>query len=367
MLKIGLIGCGQRGRAHLETLAHLSDIPCLPPIQYADDSVGAYQRYANVPEWLDVIQDYEVTITDVVDPAADARQQAASIVSASGPEPAQWESTAAFLDGSDADAVVLATPNHTHVEQATELLDHDYDVYCEKPIATTIEGHDRLESAAAPSDGLLYVGFNLRASPAYRRYKKMIEEGQIGDLGMISAQNVRFPFPAGFRYQQGTSGGSLLEKNCHDFDLFNWFTESEPHRVAAMGGQQVLDRDTDVIDHATVQLEYESGVKATLELCLYTPFTQQENRRIAIRGTDAIAAETDDGEIRVNGPGETATIEQVGTEYGHGGADIRVLSRFLACLRGEAEPPASIADARAAARIAFTAEAAIEDGDVKYF
>jgi predicted dehydrogenase len=64
--------------------------------------------------------------------------------------------------------------------------------------------------------------------------------------------------------------GTILEKNCHHIDLFNWMIGSTPKRVMAQGGTNVLT-DREILDNAQVLIEYEGGKRATLELCLFAP------------------------------------------------------------------------------------------------
>ena len=204
----------------------------------------------------------------------------------------------------------------------------------------------------------------MRHSPSFVRLKEIIDDGVIGELGMISAHEVRTPFPPGHYYSQEASGGALLEKDCHDFDWFNWVVGVDPVKVAAVGGQHVLSEDTDVNDHATVIVEYENGVKASLELCLYAPFTQVRGRVYHVRGSEGIIrtpeeASTWDVYTRDTRDRFTATS----TDSEHGGADLRQMKHFLRVLQGREEPLATPVDAKKAAAIAIAGERSIEEGE----
>ena len=63
----------------------------------------------------------------------------------------------------------------------------------------------------------------------------------------------------------------ILEKNSHHFDLFNWMLGAKPIRVLATGGTNVLT-DRELLDNAQVLVEYEGGLRATLEVCLFAPY-----------------------------------------------------------------------------------------------
>lgn len=109
---------------------------------------------------------------------------------------------------------------------------------------------------------------------------------------MLWCKEFRASFPPNpWFYSQEKSGGALVEKNCHHLDLFNWFAGSRPKKVFAMGGQHVIRAgqptevgwwyvereghkpltvsDGEVIDNAWVTVEYESGARANLGVCLY--------------------------------------------------------------------------------------------------
>lgn len=364
MVRIGLVGTGARGRALLNSLYRIRDSRYLPPKGYRSEANDSYRQHGTVPDWLTDITDTTVTVTDLFDPDAEARRATATVCEEHGDSPNMWDSFDAFLREGDFDAVFVSSPNDQHTDGVLRLMDEDIDTFCEKPVATTLDDHDRIIDAADASAGLFFVGFNLRSSPIYTKCKELIDDGTLGELGMITAQNIRFPFPPGFRYDHQRSGGALLEKNCHDFDLFNWYADGDPRRVAAIGGQHVFTDNSDIVDHASVIVEYDCGTKATLELCLYTPFTQNNNRTFSLRGTQAIVNETDEGTLRLHSPTTTSEIE-VDAVGGHGGADLHEMVSFIDCINGDGSPSATLVDAKRAAAVAFAAEDAIRDGETK--
>lgn len=365
MVRIGLIGTGARGRALLTSLYHIRDSDHLPPKTYRSEANESYRRHGTIPEWLTDITDITVTITDLYDPSEEARRTTTAVCQDHGDTPNTWEMFDDFLTGGEFEAVLVASPNDQHVDPVLRLMDAGIDTFCEKPVATTLTDHDRLINAVSNSTATFVVGFNLRSSPIYTKCKELIDDGTLGDLGMITAQNVRFPFPVGFRYSQQRSGGALLEKNCHDFDLFNWYADGDPIRVSAAGGQHVFTNETDIIDHASVIVEYDCGLKATLELCLYTPFTQNNNRTYSLRGTKAIVNETDAGTVRVHSPNTTTEIEVGDTVGGHGGADLHEMVNFIDCVESDGTPTATLEDAKRAGAVAFAAEDAIREQETK--
>ena len=366
---IGLVGAGSRGLSHLEHLYEVSDRQFVdtwekPWPKHSDDfPFGVYHDYASEPPaWAEDISHLRATVTAVCDPSAVARERAVEVCRASGDDPDTYGSLDAFRAADTYDAVVVASPNRTHVDAVVPLLEDGLDVFCEKPLATTLADHDRIGDAADRAEGLLYVGFNMRHAPLYARLAALVADGRIGRLGMLSAHEVRVPFPRGHYYTQAESGGTLLEKDCHDFDLFNWIADADPVRVGAFGGQQVLDRDTDVIDHANVIVEYDNGVTGTLELCLYAPFSHPVDRRYELRGTDGLLRTgSGAGTVDVFDRNTRDTLRIESGDGEHGGADYRMWVDVLRTLAGESEPPATATDAKKAAAVAIGAERSLRE------
>jgi predicted dehydrogenase len=327
----------------------------------------AYERYAaEPPEWLEPIGDLNPSVTALFDPDPQALDDAADQCREAGDDPATFESLDQFLAADACDAVLVGSPNNVHVESAIPLLERDVDLLLEKPLAATLEGHDRIIDAAATSNSMVYMAFNLRSAPYFQQLKERVDRGDVGDVGMLSCHEVRGPFRSGFRYDQASSGGSILEKNCHDFDIFNWLAESDPVQVAAFGGQHVFTEDSDTVDNATVIVEYENGIRGTLELCMYAPYGQR-TRRYEVRGDEGVIRSPEEGgtddTFQYLSESRHETRDDV-LSGGHYGADLIQLHRFLRCLDGEAEPPATLQDAKAASAIAIGAEKAIQEGSI---
>jgi predicted dehydrogenase len=366
---VALVGAGSRGLLHLEMLYEVTDRTYFQqwgkgwPRNAPEFPFDVYRDHASeVPDWIEDVSDLRASVAGVFDPDPVARERAAAVCREHGEEPPLFDSVEALAEEADYDTVVVASPNHTHAANAIPFLERGVDVFCEKPLATTLADHDRLIEADERSGGRLYVGFNMRHSPQYARLHELVAGGAVGDLGMLSAHEVRVPFPEGHYYTQAESGGTLLEKDCHDFDLFNWVIDADPVRVSAFGGQHVLDRDTDVVDHATVIVEYDDGVTATLELCLYAPFGQPGDRRYEARGSDGLVRTAPDGDgWEVFGWDTRDRHTPVGGDGEHGGADVRMWKQFLRVLAGDAEPTATPRDAKKAAAVAIAAETAIAE------
>jgi predicted dehydrogenase len=360
---IGAIGTGARTRHFLTNLYRLGNRDYL----FESGNPEAYERYAATPpEWLEPIRDLEPTVTQLMDPDPDALAEASNICRDAGDDPETFDSLVPFMDGGTYDAVFVGSRNDVHVDAVIPLLERDIDLLIEKPLASTLPDHDRIIDAADSSNSRVYMGFNLRSAPYFQQLKERVARGDVGQVGMLSCHETRCPFPPGYRDTQAKSGGSILEKNCHDFDVFNWLAESDPVRVAAFGGQHVLSENNDTVDHATVIVDYENDVRGTLELCLYAPWGQR-TRRYEVRGDEGIIRSPEDGDtdetFQYTSRSVNRTREDVLTG-GHYGADFIQTHRFLRFLEGRADAPATLEEAKAASAIAIGAEKAIQSDTI---
>lgn len=207
------------------------------------------------------------------------------VVAASSRSPASLEAARAlagpdlltFQDWRDAlrveglDAAIVALTNDQHHEACLAAFDHGLHVLCEKPLGLSLAECDDIIAAAAAAGRILQVGHEMRFQRLYQQMKRMVDRGDVGEPHLVWCREFRGPMRAGWRSSEALTGGTLLEKNCHHFDLFHWMLGRRPVRVAAQGGRNVL-LDREILDNAQVLVEYEGGRRATLELCLFAPY-----------------------------------------------------------------------------------------------
>ena len=146
----------------------------------------------------------------------------------------------ALLARPDVEAVVVVVPNHQHAEVGVAALEAGKDVLLEKPMATTVEGCDRLIAAARAGGRVLTIGHELRLSTQFGRVKALIDAGDIGLPTYASFSLFRFPFrpgSGGWRHGAARVGSWILEEPVHFFDFVMWYFESlgDPVSVRAAG------------------------------------------------------------------------------------------------------------------------------------
>lgn len=173
----------------------------------------------------------------------------------------------ALLARADVDAVAVVVPNDLHAEVGVAALEAGKDVLLEKPMATTLEGCDRLLAAARTSGRVLTVGHELRLSTQYGRVKALIEAGEIGVPAYVAFSLFRFPFrpgSQGWRYDPARVGSWILEEPVHFFDFVMWYFEGvgDPLSVQALGSTGA--RGAGLTDHFTAVLRFPGGAHAVV-------------------------------------------------------------------------------------------------------
>lgn len=308
--------------------------------------------------------------------------------------PVEWKSAPArvytdyreLLRQETPDACVVAVPDLLHREVAEAAFDAGCDVFLEKPVATTIEDADAIAAKARQCNRLLQIGLVYRYSNFYRRMAKLGHEAG-HPVSLMWCKELRQCFPQRpWFYSQEATGGSLVEKDCHHFDIFNWVIGSEATRVYATGGQHVWKSGSriacdycpdpprtidpiDTIDHAVVAIDYANGAKASLILCMYLqPFNTMaeglEIGAIATSGRQICAYQ--DKRLGVGGLGQPFTYEEIdmvsdNEGIGHIGCQEQ-RREFLRCINERKEPFANGKVGRDSLIIALAAERSIREG-----
>jgi myo-inositol 2-dehydrogenase / D-chiro-inositol 1-dehydrogenase len=236
-----------------------------------------------------------------------------------GPEPAIFSNPEDLLASGLCDAVVVATPNYTHAAILDQLFDHhpEMHVLVEKPLATTIDDAKRITERAAEHRAIVWVGLEYRFMPPVARFLAEVP-ATVGTLHMMSIREHRFPFLPKVgdwnRFSINT-GGTLVEKCCHFFDLMNLTVAQQtpgarPVRVIASGGQSVNHLsetypgnpagDTpDILDNAYVIVEYSNGVRAMLDLCMFAEASVNEQELCAVGNAGKVEAFVPTGIVRI--------------------------------------------------------------------
>ncbi len=241
LTRYGLIGCGMMGQEHLR------NINLLPDTQ----------------------------VTAIFEP--DPGMRAAAVPLA--PEARFFSSAEELLAFPDLDCLVIVSPNFRHVEQLQQIAEQrPLPILVEKPLLTDPQDFPRIRKLQATFPHPIWVAMEYRYMPPVA-YLLNEAQGVTGGIRMLTIQEHRFPFlekVGDWNRFNRYSGGTLVEKCCHFFDLMRFALQDEPVRVMAAGGQannhleeQYGGETPDIWDHAYVIVEFAQGARALLELCMF--------------------------------------------------------------------------------------------------
>lgn len=147
----------------------------------------------------------------------------------------------AFIKANNIDRVVVTTPDYTHADYIVESLKAGADVVVEKPLTIDAEGCRRITKAVEETGRNVVVTFNYRYSPRNSALKEIIQSGVIGKVTSIDFSWVLDTVHGAdyfrrWHREKKNSGGLLIHKASHHFDLVNWWINDVPERVFASGG-----------------------------------------------------------------------------------------------------------------------------------
>lgn len=195
------------------------------------------------------------------------------------PDAARAESLDALLGRDDLDALVITSPNFRHVEQLEAIAARvTLPILCEKPLYTNPQDLKKIRSLQETYKAPIWVAMEYRYMPPIA---KLLSEAPLhtGGIKMLTIREHRFPFLTkvdNWNRFNDQSGGTLVEKCCHFFDLMRLVLQSDPIRISASGGQDVnhLDevydgRPSDILDNAYVIVDFASGARGMLELSMF--------------------------------------------------------------------------------------------------
>ena len=282
------------------------------------------------------------------------------------------------LIASPLDAIFVSTPNFTHAMLATDILAAGKHLFLEKPCGITSEECHRVLAASKSSKRWLMLGHELRYSPFFQRMKDLVATGAVGAPHMVWTREFRGPFQkkvGDWIQDDRRSGGCLVDKNCHHFDMMNWWVGARPRRVAAFGGcavNRVIEGDHQVNDHSTVSFEYENGVRGTLQLCMFALDFPNEDLEMGILGDQGMLV-TRISQIQIlqwkhGMKQKSPIIHEVKAKTGEGwgshlGFD-EIHQEFVRCIIEQREPLTSVANCMDGTLLALAAEESIKKRSV---
>lgn len=192
----------------------------------------------------------------------------------------------------DVDVFYNLGPNNVHPQPSIAALENDVHVFCEKPLAHTLEAAEDMAAAAAESDATAGIAFNYRFIPAIQHAQNLIASGELGEIHHVRARYLQDWLVDSdavwtWRNSEEIAGtGSLGDLGAHSIDLAQFLIGEDIERVSGhtkifVDERPVPDsdeyRDVTVDDAYTAQAEFGSGAMATLEASRFARGHANEN------------------------------------------------------------------------------------------
>jgi predicted dehydrogenase len=300
------------------------------------------------------------------------------------------------------DLVMIGSPNHLHFEHLQVAFAAGWPIFAEKPIVRTAEETFALAGILAGGGApALYIGLVMRSMPIVREVIARADGGELGDLISMDATEHLHPehgayLARNWRRRADWGGSFMLDKVCHDFDIFGRLAGGRAAQVASFAGRRIFNpghadaartyddgsaayalrdagwgaandpfqSDMDVADHQTAIVRYEGGF--TLSFHSNSHVSLQE-RRWYIAGTRAtLIADLVRNKLMVRGALARGKPERI--DFGgvtadlHNGADEAMARDLLAALKGKAPFPVTPGDSMEAGLTVMAIDEAMAAG-----
>ncbi|NQU48149.1 MAG: Gfo/Idh/MocA family oxidoreductase [Planctomycetes bacterium] len=363
-VKIGVIGTGHRGNQALDELATMEGAKI---VAIADVDKGRRNRGAK-----------------------------------RAPEATVYESGAELLAAAGVDAIILATPTHLHRELAMAALKQGLPVYCEAPLAHSVEESKALVDAVGAQDKLFAAGFTARSSPLYIRARNIYRSGAArGLVSMRSHWRKRISWremaptaaretALNWKLDPKRSAGLEGEVGSHHVHTLEWITGKNAIQVSGWGDIRAWKDRRRVPD--SVQLEYlfEDEVRLQQELTLASSLGGNEMQILGSHGSFRLAGRyawlfkeadsatqgwevyarrerfhEDEGFVLLANATKLAEQGKPDTNLGMAESELYFsLHAFLTAVIEDGEPACSAADALSATLAGIAAQQAVASGTV---
>jgi len=360
LLRYGMLGCGMMGQEHLRNIA------LLPQAQ----AVAIYEP--------------------------NAAMRAAALALA--PQARAVDSIESLIDAPDVQALVITSPNFCHADQLLAIAARrPLPILVEKPACTNLAAVASLRAMAHQSTQPIWTAMEYRYMPPISELVRQVHAQEAtGEAVMLSIREHRYPFLEKVgdwnRFNRHT-GGTLVEKCCHFFDLMRLIMRADPLRLFASGGQNHNHLDErypegqpDILDNAMVVLDFPGGRRAMLELCMFAEGSRYQEEICVVGARGKI-------ECKVPGPTRFWPVDTLGeppvaqltvsprqpagprvldipvdpqllAAGDHNGSTFYQHQKFLAMLQGQGQVEVSLADGLAAVVIGLAAEHSAHTGQV---
>ena len=299
---------------------------------------------------------------------ADPSPQARAEFSAQFPDVQAYGDYRDLLNDPRIQGVIVASPTSTHRDVVIAAAQADKAIFCEKPLALTLEETDAIAAAVQKAGVPLQVGFMRRFDAGYAAAKAKIDAGVIGRPVTIRSIG-RDPHRTSLEFADpAVSGGLIVDMAIHDFDSMRWLMGDEVQRVytevAALVYPELLEVGD--VDNAMINLRFEGGGLGNVEVSRTAIYGYDIRCTVVgTKGTLEIGYLRQTPILVLNEAGVTHDVvphfpQRFGKAY------TTQIEHFVTSLVNEQPPAVTLEDARAALQICLAATRSQHEGRVVY-
>lgn len=228
-LKVGMIGLGNMGAAHVKGLLE-----------------------GKVPE---------MELTAICDNDPEKKKE----MTEAYPEIPFFDNATDLMKSGLVDTIVIAVPHYDHPALAIEALGMDLNVVCEKPAGVYTKQVLEMNEAAKKSKGVFGIMYNQRTNPMYQKLRSLIQSGELGAVKRIQWTITTWYRPQAYHNSSAwrsmwatEGGGTLINQNPHQLDLWQWMFGMPSKIMSFVSFGKYYDIETE--DDVTAYFEYDNGV-----------------------------------------------------------------------------------------------------------
>lgn len=253
-IKYGIIGCGMMGQEHIKNILYLQK------------------------------QNINCFIEAICDTNKDSINKTIEILKKNQNRVKIYSNYQDLIKDLNINIVVIAVPNYIHFEILNFAIHNKKNILVENPICIhitdIIQVYNLLQKNNFLNDHLLWIGYQYIYNKSFEEVIKILGDNKIGKIKMISLKEHGYPLLSkvdSWNTEIKKTGGLLIEKCCHFFHILYLLSNSKPISVYASGNldtnhlnKYIDDNPTKLIDNAFIIVNFENGIRACLEICLFS-------------------------------------------------------------------------------------------------
>lgn len=310
-MKVAVLGTGFMGKVHIEAFKQIEGV----------ELVGVFTKSSNREE----LAIYNCSI---------------------------YNSFEKLVEEQQPDVVSICLPSYLHKEYVIKSSKLGLHVICEKPIALSLDDAQEMITSCEENKVRLFIGHVLRFFPEYQQLKKSVDQGDVGDIGVLHARraNEHPGITSKWYHDESKSGGVMLDLVIHDLDFMRYLN-GEVKSVFARNQKR------DNIDVSFITLKFENGVIGNVE-ALWAPLTNLEYS-FEVYGSKGVIHLTNERK-----PIQLKKVNQPITEINLNGEEpYRMqLKHFIECIQQEKESIVTVYDAYEAIKLSLAAIESTQTG-----